>query len=101
MTKTDYQVGVDGVDPDSMFVQPPDADAVKKALEDAAQVSACGCEPRKCRSVRIAGIVDSSEQSQVAKDVKKAYLEANPGVNDTAIDVEIKEVKSNLVDADG
>ena len=94
MTPVDYHVAVAGQEPDPLFVQEPDSDAINKAIEEEAGLKASETE---CNDMTLEGNSQQSEKSKITGAIKEAYLKANPHVTSDQISVTNVQINNKYV----
>ena len=97
LVETDFTVGVDGADPNPLFVNEPTDEELKDALLDAGFGSYQG-RPLLCLSQAFASELDDTpeERAKLEEGLTGAYVQANSGLN--ADDLQINVTKIQWID---
>jgi len=94
VTPVDYHVAVAGQEPDPLFVQEPDSDAINKAIEEEAGLKVSETE---CNDMTLEGNSQQHEKSKITGAIKDAYLKANPQVTSDQISVTNVQLNNKYV----
>ncbi len=101
LTAIDYQLTIEGADPDPLFVTQPDDSVLSNAFTDIAPLCNNGCKASLCQTIVLRGKILGQDLVDIQTAIAEAYIAANPGMAADDFEIIIRSINNDLRTGDG